>query len=44
MLSDLGLPVSARAKVHSTAGGAREFIAYYVRSDFTGFRLVRSTK
>ena len=29
VLADLGLPVSARAKVHSTAEGALEFIAYY---------------
>ena len=29
VLSDLGLPVSARAKVHPTADGALEFISYY---------------
>ena len=29
VLADLGLPVSQRAKVHPTAAGAREFIAYY---------------
>ncbi len=29
VLADLGLPVSARATVHPTAEGVREFIAYY---------------
>ena len=29
VLADLGLPVSARAKVHPTAKGVLEFIAYY---------------
>ncbi len=29
VLADLGLPVSARAKVHPTADGALEFISYY---------------
>ncbi len=29
VLSDLGLPVSERARVHATADGVREFIAYY---------------
>ena len=29
VLADLGLPVSDRARVHETADGVREFIAYY---------------
>jgi DNA ligase (NAD+) len=29
VLADLGLPVSARAKVHDTADGALDFIAYF---------------
>jgi len=29
LLADLGLPVSARAKVHSAADGALEYIAFY---------------
>jgi DNA ligase (NAD+) len=29
VLADLGLPVSARARVHDSAAGVREFIAFY---------------